>query len=914
MQRLNPDGSTSQDVSVEVGDDVLVSSSEPGLAYLVHVDLSDAFETVRTAALTPTHSDRWNSVTIGAGYRSTELSTEGLIPGGYQLYTRDESGQWSAGSEHVVTVTPNVTPPDVQLYDGYYYVSEQAWFESSEKGTAYLIRNDLIANLTDVQDLTYLLDTADPTLWNNTAVIRVDWETAMPLTGLQPGVYSLYVLDRGGRWSAASEDPVTVGWDPVQLSSLASSVGIEVLGANTGDASGTTVASAGDFNGDGFDDLLIGSPARSSGGLAHIVFGGPALENVSLSASPFSGWTLLGESAGDEAGLSLAAAGDVNGDGLADVIVGAPGANLDAGRSYVVFGRTGSGTIHLSGLGSGGFVIEGGADGDRSGWGVGGGGDVNGDGLSDLIVGAPREPKEWVPEDWVPGNSYVVYGRADMTDLQLSPTMAASQGFVIQGLDNGDFAGRSVAIAGDVNGDGLADVIVGAPYSDAGGGDAGAAVVVFGSPSGSAVAATNLGSQGFVIRGTTSNPVSCESVIGVGDVNGDGLADLGLGVWGPNFSGRQVAAESYVVFGQTGAADVNLGSLGTQGLVIRARTDGWRFASNMRIAPAGDINGDGLADLIVGTRLADEERGLSYVVFGQSQSGVVELDDVAYGIGGFAIVGASSDHQSGSSVHAAGDVNGDGLSDLIVGAPDAGSPVAPGCGSSYVIFGSAVSQFAQTAVDQLGGSDDETFSDGGVAKTLVGGAGNDSLTATAASVLYGGAGDDRLVIGPAMIEALQSRMGSRGNVHQLARIDGGSGIDTLALSGSGLVLDLNQVASPAGLAPNGGSRIDGIEIIDLTGTGNNTLWLSAAEVLDQVGFNAFEDTGRRQLMVKGDQGDEVKLIDGGWVEIVRASMDGVDLSNYTVWEHNTSLATLYLAPDVAFNQPITIVFPPLGEV
>jgi hypothetical protein len=215
------------------------------------------------------------------------------------------------------------------------------------------------------------------------------------------------------------------------------------------------------------------------------------------------------------------------------------------------------------------------------------------------------------------------------------------------------------------------------------------------------------------------------------------------------------------------------------------------------------------------------------------------------------------------------------------------------------------------AIDELGNSIDNNLNDAGQPKTLVGGAGNDSLTATAASVLYGGAGDDRFVIGPAMIEALQSRMGSRGNVHQLARIDGGSGIDTLALSGSGLVLDLNQVASPAGLAPNGGSRIDGIEIIDLTGTGNNTLWLSAAEVLDLVGFNAFEDTGRRQLMVKGDQGDEVELIDGGWVEIVRASMDGVDLSDYTVWEHNTSLATLYLAPDVAFNQPITIVFPPL---
>ena len=893
VQRFNPDGSTSRDVTVEVGDDVRVSSAEPGMAYLVSADLANAFQTGRVAALTQVNSDRWNSVDIYAGHSVTELSTEGLIPGGYKLYTRDESGLWSAASEHTVTVTPNITPPDVRLYDGHYYVSEQAWFDSSEKGTAYLIRNDLTANLTDVQGLTNLLDTADPTLWNNTAVIRVDWETAMPLTGLQPGVYSLYVLDRGGRWSAASEDAVTVGWDPVQLSSLASSVGIEVLGANTGDASGTTVASAGDFNGDGFDDLLIGSPARSSGGLAHIVFGGAALENVSLAVSSFGGWTLLGESAGDEAGLSLAAAGDVNGDGLADVIVGAPGANSDAGRSYVVFGRSGSGTIDLSGLGSGGFVIEGGADGDRSGWGVAGGGDVNGDGLSDLIVGAPR-----APNGEVRGTGYVVYGRTETSLIALSDTLG-SQGFVIQGPDNGDFAGRSVAIAGDVNGDGLADVIVGAPFSDEGGVDAGAAVVVFGSPLGAAVDGANLGSHGFVIRGTTSNSVSCESVIGVGDVNGDGLADLGLGVWAPAQWGSLAASESYVVFGQTGTTDVNLGSLGTQGLLIRARTEAWRFASNMRIGPAGDINGDGLADLIVGTRLADEERGLSYVVFGQSQSGVVELDDVAYGIGGFAIVGAGSDHQSGSSVHAAGDVNGDGLSDLIVGAPDAGSPIAPGSGSSYVIFGSAVSQFAQTAVDQLGGSGDEALSDGGIAKTLLGGAGNDTLTATAASVLCGGAGDDFFVIGQAMRDALQNPMGSGGNVDRLARIDGGSGTDTLALSGSGLVLDLTEVANPAAGAPHGGSRLSGIEIVDLTGTGDNTLKLTARDVLDLTDFNGVLTSGpganRHQLLVDGNEGDRVVLTESGWNHAGQHTVYG---QSYQVWNHDPTLVALYLAENV----------------
>ena len=813
--------------------------------------------------------------------------------GEYKLYTRDESGLWSLPSAHTVEVLENTTAPEAWMDGGLLLDSDSVWVESSEKGWAYLVHDDLTASF--AQDRLTVLTEANAALWKSIAITRAEWETELPLSGLQQGRYRLYTLDRGGKWSEAAEDTLTVGWAPVQLSSLASSVGIEVLGASAGDASGSTVASAGDFNGDGFDDLLIGSPAGSSGGLAHIVFGGAALENVSLSASSFGGWTLLGESAGDKAGLSLAAAGDVNGDGLADVIVGAPGANSHAGRSYVVFGRSGSGTIDLSDLGSGGFVINGQTAGDRSGWGVGGGGDANGDGLSDLIVGAPR-----VPEDWVPGNSYVVYGRADMTDLQLSPTMAASQGFVIQGLDNGDFAGRSVAIAGDVNGDGLADVIVGAPFSDAGDGDAGAAVVVFGSPSGSAVAATNLGSQGFVIRGITSNQVSCESVIGVGDVNGDGLADLGLGVWGPNVSGRQVATESYVVFGQTGAADVNLGSLGTQGLVIRARTEAWRFDSNMRLAPAGDINGDGLADLIVGTRLADEERGLSYVVFGQSQSGVVELDDVAAGIGGFAIVGASSDHQSGSSVHAAGDVNGDGLSDLIVGAPDPGSPVvAPGSGSSYVIFGSAVGQFTETAVNHLGGSGDDAFSDEDIAKTLVGGAGNDSLTATAASVLYGGAGDDLFVIGQAMRGALQSPMGSGGNVDRLARIDGGSGTDTLALSGSGLVLDLTEVANPAAGAPHGGSRLSSIEIVDLTGSGHNTLKLTARDVIDLTDFNGIDPSGvganRHQLLVDGNEGDRVVLTESSWNHAGQHTVYG---QSYQVWNHDQTLVALYLAGPV----------------
>ena len=227
-----------------------------------------------------------------------------------------------------------------------------------------------------------------------------------------------------------------------------------------------------------------------------------------------------------------------------------------------------------------------------------------------------------------------------------------------------------------------------------------------------------------------------------------------------------------------------------------------------------------------------------------------------------------------------------------------------------MIFGSAVRQLYDTAVDHLGDSDADALSDGGTAKTLVGGAGNDSLAATAASVLYGGAGDDLFVIGPAMIEALQSPMGS--DMDRLARVDGGSGIDTLKLDGgTDLTLDMTLIANPAAGAPHSGSRLSSIEIIDLTGAGDNTLRLSAADVLDLVGFNAFEDTGRRQLMIKGDEGDQVELVDSGWQEIERAVEDGIDLDGYAIWEHDVSLATLYLAPNVAFSQVITIVSPPL---
>ncbi len=460
--------------------------------------------------------------------------------------------------------------------------------------------------------------------------------------------------------------------------------------------------------------------------------------------------------------------------------------------------------------------------------------------------------------------------------------------------------------AGDVNGDGLADLIVGAYMSDpAAGADAGRSYVVFGKTgtTGVNLSAVAAGSGGFVINGQCAGDQSGDSVASAGDVNGDGLSDLIVGARysDPTAAGTD-AGRSYVVFGKTGATGVNLSAVaaGSGGFVINGQST--LEQTGFSLASAGDINGDGLADLIVGTVFSDPTAGTnagrSYVVFGKTSTTSVDLSAVAAGSGGFVINGQCADDFSGNSVASAGDVNGDGLADLIVGAyfsdPTADLSAA---GRSYVIFGSTDGAFNKTYLDWLGTESDETQSDGGVAKTLVAGAGDDTLTATAASVLYGGAGNDSFVIDQAMVTALQSAMGSGGNVVQLARIDGGTGKDTIALSGTGLTLDLTQVANQAASNTTGSSRINSVEVIDITGSGNNMLKLQLWDVLDMGSANTFQATGRQQLMVKGDAGDTVDLNgDGagttGWTQGAAVTLDS---ASYNVWNHSTSLATLYVS-------------------
>ena len=316
---------------------------------------------------------------------------------------------------------------------------------------------------------------------------------------------------------------------------------------------------------------------RSNAGRAYVVFGGTGgYSNFDLSqlsvAGNGKGFIINGALANAWYGYSVSGAGDINGDGLTDLIVGSDNAYATTatlrplesygtvgGRSYVVFGRTGSGLVNLSGLSAttntDGFMLS---TPFASGWSVSDAGDVNGDGLSDMAVTAPAYNTRQ-------GEAFIVYGKSDGSPVVTgsSSFVAASQGFVIEGgMVDGYTAALSTVSSGDVNGDGLSDIIAGAWFTNNG---QGSVYVVFGSSNDDARARVSLSSlsnpasgQGFRIIGESYTGVS---VAGVSDVNGDGLDDVILqstmGKAGTNAN----PGVAWVAFGKTSGTTLNVSAI-----------------------------------------------------------------------------------------------------------------------------------------------------------------------------------------------------------------------------------------------------------------------------------------------------------------------------------------------------------------
>ena len=480
---------------------------------------------------------------------------------------------------------------------------------------------------------------------------------------------------------------------------LLNEANVRIAGATNEDQPGF-VAGAGDVNADGFDDVVVGvSKAghndRPKSGSTYVIYGSASRRSVELNGlSSGEGFRIDGAAAFDSIGRSIDGAGDVNGDGYDDVIVGSPHGNNGrpaAGSSYVIYGAATQANVDLAALSDAqGFRIDGAAEGDNA-WQVAGAGDVNGDGYDDVIVGAVRAE----PNGFYSGASYVIYGAATQSSVDLA-ALTPNRGFRIEGALAADGSGYSVDGAGDVNDDGLDDVIIGAvmaSYNDRQ--NSGSSYVIYGAATQTTIELGDLSaSEGFRIDGAAAEDRSGEVVAGAGDVNGDGHDDLLVGAsWAAN-NGRPYSGSSYVVYGGAIATTIDLNGLPpAQGFRIDgAAVDDY---SGSALSGAGDTNGDGLDDVVIGAFGAgNDERpdsGASYVIYGAVDRRTIDLDALTPRKG-YRILGASEVDRSGSSVDGAGDFNGDGLDDVVIGSPySAGSS---GTGqefpvSSYVVFGAA---------------------------------------------------------------------------------------------------------------------------------------------------------------------------------------------------------------------------------
>jgi hypothetical protein len=529
-----------------------------------------------------------------------------------------------------------------------------------------------------------------------------------------------------------------------------------------------------------------------------------------------NGFQIHGGDSSDYFASSLSDAGDINGDGFADIIVGAFGADangVDSGASYVIFGKSGgfSADVYLSSLnGTNGFKIVGEAAGDRAGS-VSAAGDINHDGFADLVVGASGADANGVDS----GAGYVVFGHSGAFPavLQLS-SLTGPTGFKIKGEAAGDGL-FSVSAAGDVNGDNIDDLLIGAPSTYPHNINSGASYVVFGHAGtfAGALDLSNLtGANGFKING--EGGFFGAAVSNAGDVNADGYDDIVIGA--PYLSvGGDISGVSYVIFGHGGAfpATFNVSSLnGSNGFKLAGRIEDSN--SGIHVSNAGDINGDGFADIAIGTVETDNV----YVVFGHN--GVfptsIELPSLS-GPTGFVIRSGPRDGDAAISVSAAGDVNGDGFDDLLIGDPQAliFNNYDDAVGVSYVVYGHG-GAFADTlTLSSLDGTNGLQIN-GSRSGSVVDGAGDVNGDGFG-DVLIAGINTSYVLFGPGFT-SIAPKISANGKTATFIDADG----DRVTVKTTRGTFDTSNFAiyaTPVGV--KGGGQFSGLDLSDAEFAGAN---------------------------------------------------------------------------------------------
>jgi hypothetical protein len=667
---------------------------------------------------------------------------------------------------------------------------------------------------------------------------------------------------------------------------------------------------AGDLNADGISDWLFtfkGGNFNNNGlpGKAYAMYGNT---NGSFDLSvPASGatsgpliFTLDSLLAGDicfphqtnQVGFSPVFVGDSNGNGKGEVAFATQRTSLLPASNYVDLSENSSRLLRLLPSTQNRGAYDQGYNNLSA-------GDINGDGFSDFFL--TNYVADTLQGDLIIRTGrkvFVVFGNNKSAKKIVSDSEAVSNGNGLTITDNTNpfpdsnlTLGVALAYLGDTNGDGYGDfAVANAAADDPTKKSVEEIFVFFGSAElGKAMPneldvsqirnSNGVSQLGYVINCDPSIPFLAffmSSSNNSGDFNGDGLNDFVF----ESQSYDHTAAKFYVVLGKQDTSSIHLDQLGNKGYTIAFPSIAiTNVIINFTDVPrdtatnCGDVNGDGIDDIliklafntsIVGSNDLKVNHFLAYVVFGKTNLSNIDLGNL--GTAGYKLVETSKqipiDSNFYGNIAAPGDINGDGIPDLIFDDYQGSNGLLP-----TVQLGSKSNSFLPDIQNKFNfqgtsGNDTINLNTSNVSETLLGGAGDDVIYGNGgADVLYGGAGNDVFNVNKDNVTQLSQGVSLSG---RLARIDGGGGIDTLALVGTSITFDLTQIAN---------NRLQSIEKINL-GTGN-TLKVSWKDVQNMAamnidnnttGWTGFSDSTVpfHQLVVDGQSADSVTLVDGGW--------------------------------------------------